>query len=282
MKIYIDFDHTLYSTNDLKSDMISCISNYIFANGNFEKYPENFKKIFTDLDVIPIQKDLNSITNVLQNNLKRPKETTLKIKYNIFALAEKFSELFGCDYEKVKAEIDKTLDNGQKYLYDDSIKFLKELKEQGNEVYILSHEGNDLDFQNKKIKGSGIFRPELLNATIVTKESKAELDKDSINDPEVTSINITSPKYVRPKEVDYEQGIFIDDRPKDLENLYLSAYKNEQPPYKTRIYRIARENGTYSSSDLNVPYSCGVREVKNLSQISNILNHQIHVNKDER
>ena len=282
MKIYIDFDHTLYNTNALISDMINCIANYIFVNGDFEKYPENFKKAFPNLDVIPMQRNLNSITGVLRNNFKRPKDTTLKIKYNVFALAEKFAELFSCDYEGIETKIDETLGDGQKYLYDDSVKFLRDLKEDGNEVYILSHEGNDLSFQNKKIRGAGVFRPDLLNATIVTKESKAELDNESINDPEKTSINVTSLNYARPEEVDYEHGIFIDDRPKDLEKLYSSAYKNQQPPFRTRIYRIARENGTYSKNALNVPYSGGVKKVENLMQISNILNVQMHADEDER
>ena len=45
MKIYIDFDHTLYNSNALISDMIDCIANFIVENGNFENYSRKVKKL---------------------------------------------------------------------------------------------------------------------------------------------------------------------------------------------------------------------------------------------
>lgn len=279
MKVYVDFDHTLYNTKQLISKMINCIADYIYDNGDFEKYSENFKKAFPNIEEIPIPKDKNKIKEVLRANFKRPDETTLNIKYNVFELAKKFAELFSCNYEKIEEKIDATLDNGKDNLYNDSEKFLKDLKADGNEVYILSHEGNDLSFQDKKIKGAGVFNEKLLNGVIITKISKAELNEENYNDSENTLVNMTSPKYARPAEVDYEHGVFIDDRPKDLENLYKSAYKGYQPPFKIRIYRMARDNGTYSSKELDNRCKNGVVKFKNFEEIFKALDSQTNSSK---
>lgn len=267
MKIYIDFDHTLYNSNALISDMIDCIANFIVENGNFENYSRKFKKLFPNIELIPVQRDYETIYLMLKNNFKRPKETILKIKYNIYALAQTFADLFSCNYYDIEMKINGIIENGQKYLYDDSVEFLKSMKKEGHEEFILSHEANDLNFQNKKIKGSGVFNPDLLDATIVTKESKALLNRENIMNIEKTSINTTSDKYSKPEIVDYKQGIFIDDRPKDLESLSESVYESNKICSNARIFRMKRRNGTYSNKKLNVRCKNGVKDVEGFEEV---------------
>ena len=215
MKYYIDFDHTLYNTNALIEDMLTTLSTFLYKNGN------------------------------LKNNFKRPSQTILKIPYNIFSLADVCSELFSCNNTEIKKEITAILENGEKYLYEDSISFLKNLKkEPQNLVYILSHNGNDVEFQNQKIRGCKLLDSSLLDATITTTESKASLQTEDFLDAKKVSVTKIS-KEDSPTCIDYEHGIFIDDRPKDLENLYNSIYKSKEF-YPIRLFRIARTGGRYS------------------------------------
>lgn len=261
MKYYIDFDHTLYNSNSLIHDMLQNTSSYILKNGDFNKYPYNFKKIFPNIELIEIEKNIDSIFSVLQANFKRPKETILQIPYNIFSFLNVFTKLFDCNYLEIENIINQIIDNGEKYLYDDSVIYLTKLKKAKNEVYILSHEGTNLNFQIKKIKGSGLIDSKYIDGIIVTKQSKANLTPEMLIDTENTIIVSVNKQKI--SFIDYEKGIFIDDRPKDLERLYNSVYQKEQPPYTTRIYRMARTNGTYSNEPLNLPNKNGIKEIKN-------------------
>ena len=260
MNFYIDFDHTLYNTAELIEDLINVIAKYILENGDFEQFSIHFKEIFPNLEQIIIEKNLESITNVLRDNFKRPEETYLKIDYNIYALSKTFCNLFSCNNDDIKKKIDSIIENGNKYLFSDSIRFLKSLKKQGFNVYILSHEKNDLNFQNLKICGSGLFSEEFINGIILSKISKAFLDENSLNDPSKVYIASTNKKI--PEYIDYENGIFIDDRPKDLENLCKACYKNDTSK-KIRVFRIERPNQKYS----NMPFSEDFRYSSKISII---------------
>lgn len=245
MKYYIDFDHTLYNTNALIEDMLTTLSNFLYKNGNFENYANKFRTKYPDISLISVLKDKTSIMSFLKNNFKRPSQTILKIPYNIFSLADVCSELFSCNNTEIKKEITSILENGEKYLYEDSISFLKNLKkEPQNLVYILSHNGNDVDFQNQKIRGCKLLDSSLLDATITTTESKASLQTEDFLDAKKVSVTKIS-KEDSPTCIDYEHGIFIDDRPKDLENLYNSIYKSKEF-YPIRLFRIVRTGGRYS------------------------------------
>ena len=271
MKYYIDFDHTLYNTNCLISDMIDAISKYLLEKGDFEKYPKNFKNLFPDIELINIEKNLNTVTNVLRSNFGRPKDTVLKIPYNIFSLIKYFTKLFDCNYIEIESILNKIIDNGKKYLYEDSIAFLYSLKKAKYEVYILSHDGNDLEFQVQKIKGSGILEENLLDAAIITKESKADLTNELLYDITKTSIINLNSSLKQIDFIDYANGIFIDDRPKDLERLYKTMYKNETSPFKPRLYRMVRKNGTYSKLPINILDTSGIIQISDL-KIENFLN----------
>ena len=253
MNFYIDFDHTLYKTNELISDLICFNANYILENGDFESFSMRFKKLFPNLEPINIEKNLSSIIQVLKDNFKRPEETNLKIDYSIFTLSTTFGKLFCCDCEDMKKHIYEILSNGKKYLYDDSVPFLNSLKVNGHKVYILSHERYDLNFQKSKILGSGIFSPQLIDGIILSKISKASLDEQALKNNDITYVSSTNKSIIN--SIDYKNGIFIDDRPKDLEALFNKCYLDKKEPFKTQIYRIQRPNERYS----NIPFSNGLK-----------------------
>lgn len=267
MNFYIDFDHTLYNTNKFIDDLINSIANYIIENGDFKHFATNFKKIFPDLEPFKINKNIDSIKDVLKDNFKRPEETYLKIEYNIFILANNFCKLFSCDFDDLKLNINNIIENGEKYLFTDSLHFLKNLKKSCSKVYILSHEKNDLDFQAQKILGSGIFSKNYIDAIILSKISKAKLTKKALTDKE--NIYIASPDNIMPDYIDYENGIFIDDRPKDLENLYFTCYGNKLPK-KNRIYRIERPNQKYTNSSFseNFKFGTNIKIIHNFNELN--------------
>lgn len=273
MKFYIDFDHTLYNTNELISDLINETARYILENGNFEDFSVNFKSVFPNLELITVKKDLASITQVLKDNFKRPEQTYLKIDYNIYALVDTFSKLFSCNFAEMKNNINSIISNGEKYLYSDSLPFLNNLKKHGHQVHILSHEKYDLSFQKQKIQGSGVFKPNLIDGLILAKISKASIDKKALKKPDITFTASTDILKPAPTEVDYNHGIFIDDRPKDLEALYDICYKYENAPFKIRIYRIKRPNQTYSTVAFSCEskYKSGIKTVSNFEELSRIL-----------
>lgn len=256
MNFYIDFDHTLYNTNELILDLINACANYILENGDFELFPVNFKKYYPTLEPIKINKNFDTITQVLKDNFKRPEETYLKIDYNIFSLASTFCNLFNCNYNEMKSIINNLINNGEKYLYSDSMPFLEYLKKHGHMIYILSHERYDLQFQNQKIQGSKIFFPKFIDAMILCKISKSILNDTALKDTENVYFSTTSKTKSVPCHVDYKNGIFIDDRPKDLEGIFNTCL-NENSHLNAKVYRIKRSNGTYSDVSFSPNFKFG-------------------------
>lgn len=295
MKFYIDFDHTLYKTNELIYSMIDSVSEYILQNGNFDNYTSNFKKEFPNLVAPIIERNIESISKVLKDNFKRPEESYLGIKYNIYSLINTFAILFECNANKMTDIVDSILDNGEKFLYEDSVEFLRLLKANNNEVYILSHEKNDLNYQNRKITATKLLQNGLVDAVIVTRVSKATLTIDNYNNKDITSVttafksinskasniidsasnlNLTGSKIAQ-NQVDYEHGIFFDDRISDLEALYESAYAKELPNIKSiRIFRVVRPYGAYrNKSFTSEKYNLGIKTIISPLEALSTLNY---------
>ena len=98
----------------------------------------------------------------------------------------------------------------------------------------------------------------------ITKESKADLTNELLWDITKTSIINLNSSLKQIDFIDYANGIFIDDRPKDLERLYKTMYKNETPPFKPRLYRMVRKNGTYSKLPMNILDTSGIIQISDL------------------
>lgn len=114
------------------------------------------------------------------------------------------------------------LTNGTSYIFPDALEFLKRLKDEGEKVCILTYvaQGKNIKQQALKLAGSGILQyvSEIYNTT----------------------------RYKYELEIDYENGIFIDDSPRDLEGLYKAGAR--------KIIRIKKPNNIKRTSKaLNLP-----------------------------
>lgn len=192
MNYFIDFDHTLYNTPLLTKEMLSSLAKYICKTSS---------------------KSYDDILSTLNIKFKRGNNNI----YDIYDLITYFSKIYNYDENIVQNIINTIILNGKKFLYDDSIPFLKHLKKKGNKINILSYNESKLYFQTIKIAGSGILAYADSLTTTLTLKGNFPLD--------------------------FSKCIFIDDKPKDLISI------NNNKPFK--IYRIRRPNDTYSNENIN-------------------------------
>lgn len=204
MNFFIDFDHTLYNTPLLTNDMLNALAAYICKNTN-----ENQENIF----------------QLLKDKFKRGTNNI----YDIYKLIEYFGNQYKYDINKATEIVNKVISNGQSYLFDDSIPFLKSLKKDNHKIYILSYNETEVYFQAIKITGSGLLP--YVDGIFPTTSIKGDIP------------------------LDFSKCIFIDDKPKDL----ISIYNNK--PYK--IFRIRRKNDTYSEIETGLP----IPEFSSLSEL---------------
>ncbi len=190
MNYYIDFDNTLYETAKLTSCMIAAIGNKIGELTGLEKEP-----------IIQDAKDnFNSTLD------------------NIFTHAEKMGNKYNVDSETVVNAVKDVIDNGRDIVFEDAVRFLERLKENGHKIFILTYiPKTNQEYQLKKLMGSGITK--YFDGIIITAEYKFLLD------------------------LDYTNGIFIDDDPRDLNGLF------EKNPIK--VIRIRKPNNKRSKIDLD-------------------------------
>lgn len=134
-----------------------------------------------------------------------------------FKFAETIAKYFNADSKKIVEKVERVIANGEQIVFEDARRFLKRIKEEGHKVTIVTYTPKaNCEYQMKKILGSGLS--EYFDTTIITSELKATLD------------------------LDYTNGIVIDDDPRDLNQLY------EKNPIK--VIRIRKQNNKRSKIDL--------------------------------
>lgn len=139
---------------------------------------------------------------------------------NIFTYGKELAEKYGVDGEDVTDAINNAINDGRDLIFPDARMFLIKLKDLGHKVYILTHlPKTNQEYQMQKIKGSGIAG--FFDGIIMTTEYKFNLD------------------------INYENGIFIDDDPRDLEGLVEKK--------AIRVIRIRKENNWRSKIDIDNP-----------------------------
>lgn len=190
MIYYIDFDHTLYNPKSLTYDMLSKIASQISKEKNL-----NFENIFEECKSMFNRKNI----------------------YNIYKLCDYFAQKYSVNSALLKEEVNTAIQNGEKNVFEDSIPFLKNLKENNHKIYLLSYYEYGLEYQTAKILGSKLTN--YFDGLFITGTLKYNLD------------------------IDYTNGIFIDDKPDDLLGLY-----SKNP---IEVIRIRRKNEKYSNKELN-------------------------------
>ena len=133
--------------------------------------------------------------------------------------SEEICKKYGVNSKDAVANVENIINNGKDNVFKDAKRFLKRLKENGHKVYLLTYipNKNNTEYQMMKIDGSGI--------------------KNYFDDIIITS------KYKFTLDLNYKNGIFIDDDPRDLNGLY------EQHPI--RVIRIRKKNNKRSKIDIN-------------------------------
>ena len=137
---------------------------------------------------------------------------------NIFTHAEKMGKKYNVDSELVVNAVNEVLSNGKEIVFEDAIRFLERLKEKGHKIHILTYvQPINMEYQLKKLMGSTIAN--YFDGIIITSKYKFLLD------------------------IDYTNGIFIDDDPRDLNGLF------EKNPIK--VIRIRKSNNKRSKIDID-------------------------------
>ncbi|MBR4124468.1 MAG: HAD family hydrolase [Clostridia bacterium] len=199
MNYFIDFDGTLYDTAEFKKDMLNAIAKTCHKKNRELQY-ENI--LFDVSAALKIGLDINGLCEYMAN------------KYHI---------------EKVILDnaVNNVLDDGKKYIYEDSIPYLLNLKKEGHNLCMLTYSAqSSVEFQKRKIIGSGLDK--LFDKIEITTKPKGEF------------------------KTDYKNAVFVDDNPKEL----LGLCQNNP----AKVIRIKRANGKYS----NIPLDAKVEETTNL------------------
>lgn len=136
---------------------------------------------------------------------------------NIFTHAEKMGKKYNVDEKIIVDSVNDVIENGKENVFEDAIRFLERLKKSGHKIFILTYiPKTNQEYQLKKLMGSGITS--YFDGIIITAEYKFLLD------------------------IDYKNGIFIDDDPRDLNGLY------EKNPIK--VIRIRKPNNKRSKIEI--------------------------------
>ena len=193
MKIYIDFDGTLFNSKIQYQRLIN-----IFKKYNIEE--EYIKELMKE-EFYQKEKSFDILTKKIIED-KNLNKNILKELNDIY-----------------KPDL----------IYPDVIPFLE--KYQNKYELILLTLGN-IEYQEKKIKASNLSK--YFKDIIITNKDKSKLN------------------------INYENSIFIDNNPKELEKFYNSK--------ASHLIRIKRETDYYSKNPLNIK---GIYEFKDFNQLIN-------------
>ena len=189
MKIYIDFDGTLYNTTKLNQNFINIFNKYNIDT----KYTKKLMNTHKNYDILA-----NKI--IKENNIDK-------------SIYKKLFNLYSNDL-----------------VYKDVIPFLEKYYKK-NELILLTL-GNE-DYQEKKINSSNLRK--YFKDIIITNKDKSKLDN-----------------------IDYINGIFIDNNPNELKKFYNSN--------ATKLIRIKRNDDKYSKLNLDIK---NIPEFNNFEELDN-------------
>ena len=168
-------------------------------------------KAITDTVVEKLGKDHDEVETYVKEHFNSTTD-------NIFTYARETGKYYGIDSDLVENNVKAVVDNGNNIVFEDAERFLARLKDNGHEVHILTYiPKTNQEYQMKKLLGSGLMKY-------------------------FDTITITS-KYKFLLDMDYTQGIFIDDDPRDLNGLF------EKNPIK--VIRIRKPNNKRSKIDID-------------------------------
>ena len=170
---------------------------------------------------------LGEIASIISNKTGKNQNEILDLiksefdsgKDNMYTYSDNLSEKYGLEKGILAESIKNILSNGKGFVYSDSENFLERLKSTGNRIILFTYlPKTNQEYQLQKINGSGLAK--YFDLMIFTTELKHTID------------------------LEYQNGIFIDDNAEVLEGL---SSKN---PLK--LIRIRRVNAKYSNIDIKL------------------------------
>lgn len=138
--------------------------------------------------------------------------------YDIFKLCDFFSQKYNIDDFSLTSSITQTILDGENLLFNDTIPFLQKLKDAGHNLFLLTNCYDNPKYQILKISGSNLVH--FFDGIFASTLPKYELD------------------------INYANGIFIDDRVEDLIGLYSKKPK--------QLIRLRRKENKYSNKETNI------------------------------
>ena len=118
--------------------------------------------------------------------------------------------------EKFLEPLEELYSKCDQFVYEDTVEFLEYLKSKNHKLHVITW--GEKEFQKEKLKASKLY--DYFDEVIYAEQLKYTLD------------------------IDYKNGIFIDDSVRDLEGLYNQNVK--------AAFRIKRKNGKNSNKELNI------------------------------
>lgn len=149
---------------------------------------------------------------------------------NIKELFKNLSQLKNIPLNRFIESLEELYAKCDEFVYDDSVEFIKYLKSKNHKLYILTW--GEKDFQKEKIEASKLY--DYFDGIIYAEQLKYTLD------------------------IDYKNGVFIDDSIRDLEGLYSKNAK--------KVFRIKRKNGKNSDKELNIKEILEFNSLKELQE----------------
>ena len=192
-KIYLDFDRTLFNTDAFFTDLKKIIGSRI-SQSLFQKYYD---------------------------------KTIIK-GFNPYNILEEIKKDTSINISETKKELDKFMNDLNRYVFEDTIPFLEKIKK-NYEINLFTY--GDLSFQKMKVMHTNIYP--FISHFMDTLDNKSEN-----------------------KNINYLESIFIDDNPMVIDDLYQKHPK--------QLIRIRRKNVKYSDIDTK----CKVLEVDSLKIIN--------------
>lgn len=175
-------------------------------------------------DALSKNNDYNEVFDFLTHEFK-----TSRVP-DVFKFCGTLAEKYNSSASALSKVIKTILSDGSRFVYDDVLSFFDAHKT--DKVKLLTFSTKEsTEYQKLKIKGSGL--EEFFDEIIITSKSKGELD------------------------IDYKSGIFIDDSPKAIADIF------KKKPLK--LVRINRENSTHFAEKL--PENITAPEFKTLSDL---------------
>ena len=153
----------------------------------------------------------------------------------IYDICNVLEKKFNLEPNCLIRKIEEYLSNGEDLVYEDSIPFLKRLAQHGHKINILTYTNKEFDYQMAKLYGSKIYN--FVDNIIMCSDPKGELC------------------------LDYENGVFIDDNPKELESLFDAGVSED------RLIRIVRSGTKYSKIEIS---RFNPRMIESLDEIENL------------